>query len=53
MVDAVRHGMSNRQIATRRGISVDAVTFHVANALPKLGLARRAGRQRAPASPIS
>jgi predicted enzyme related to lactoylglutathione lyase len=34
--------MSNRQIATRRGISVDAVKFHVANALLKLGLARRA-----------
>jgi catechol 2,3-dioxygenase-like lactoylglutathione lyase family enzyme len=34
--------MSNRQIATRRGISVDAVKFHVANALLKLGLERRA-----------
>ncbi|MFC9690427.1 VOC family protein [Kribbella sp. NPDC056951] len=42
VVDAVRHGMSNREIATRRGISVDAVKFHVANALQKLGLARRA-----------
>jgi catechol 2,3-dioxygenase-like lactoylglutathione lyase family enzyme len=34
--------MSNRQIAARRGISVDAVKFHVANALQKLGLDRRA-----------
>jgi catechol 2,3-dioxygenase-like lactoylglutathione lyase family enzyme len=34
--------MSNREIATRRGISVDAVKFHVANALMKLGLDRRA-----------
>jgi catechol 2,3-dioxygenase-like lactoylglutathione lyase family enzyme len=42
VVDAVRHGMSNREIATRRGISVDAVKFHVANALMKLGLDRRA-----------
>ncbi|HEU4948155.1 MAG TPA: VOC family protein [Kribbella sp.] len=42
VVDAVRHGMSNRQIAARRGISVDAVKFHVANALLKLGLDRRA-----------
>jgi DNA-binding CsgD family transcriptional regulator/catechol 2,3-dioxygenase-like lactoylglutathione lyase family enzyme len=42
VVDAVRHGMSNRQIATRRGISIDAVKFHVANALQKLGLDRRA-----------
>ena len=38
----VRHGMSNRQIARRRGVSVDAVKFHVANALLKLGLTRRA-----------
>jgi catechol 2,3-dioxygenase-like lactoylglutathione lyase family enzyme len=34
--------MSNREIARRRGISVDAVKFHVANALLKLGLDRRA-----------
>ena len=40
-VDAVRHGMSNREIATRRGISLDAVKFHVANALDKLGLESR------------
>ena len=40
-MDAVRHGMSNREIATRRGISVDAVKYHVANALLKLGLDRR------------
>jgi catechol 2,3-dioxygenase-like lactoylglutathione lyase family enzyme len=38
----VRHGMSNRDIARRRGVSVDAVKFHVANALMKLGLERRA-----------
>jgi catechol 2,3-dioxygenase-like lactoylglutathione lyase family enzyme len=42
VVDAVRHGMTNRQLATRRGVSVDAVKFHVANALRKLGLDRRA-----------
>ncbi|MEI8410145.1 MULTISPECIES: VOC family protein [unclassified Kribbella] len=42
VVDMVRHGMSNRDIARRRGISVDAVKFHVANALLKLGLDRRA-----------
>jgi catechol 2,3-dioxygenase-like lactoylglutathione lyase family enzyme len=42
VVDAVRHGMSNREIARRREISVDAVKFHVANALMKLGLERRA-----------
>ena len=42
MVHLVRHGLSNRQIAQRRGVSVDAVKFHVANALLKLGLQRRA-----------
>jgi catechol 2,3-dioxygenase-like lactoylglutathione lyase family enzyme len=42
VVHAVRHGMSNREIARRRGVSVDAVKFHVANALMKLGLDRRA-----------
>jgi catechol 2,3-dioxygenase-like lactoylglutathione lyase family enzyme len=33
--------MSNRDIARRRGISLDAVKFHVDNARGKLGLARR------------
>lgn len=38
---AVKHGLTSRQIAQRRGISVDAVKFHVGNALEKLGLANR------------
>jgi len=42
VVDAVRHGMSSRTIAARRGVSVDAVKFHIANALTKLGLRSRA-----------
>lgn len=42
VVEAVRHGMSNATIAAQRGISRDAVKFHVANALSKLGLTRRA-----------
>jgi catechol 2,3-dioxygenase-like lactoylglutathione lyase family enzyme len=42
VVDAVRHGMRNRQIAWRRGVSLDAVKFHIANALDKLGLDSRA-----------
>ncbi|HEX5420824.1 MAG TPA: LuxR C-terminal-related transcriptional regulator [Gammaproteobacteria bacterium] len=41
IVDAVRHGMSNRTIARQRGISIDAVKFHVENAVAKLGLANR------------
>jgi catechol 2,3-dioxygenase-like lactoylglutathione lyase family enzyme/DNA-binding CsgD family transcriptional regulator len=42
VVDAVRHGMSGPEIARRRGVSHDAVKFHVANALDKLGLDSRA-----------
>jgi DNA-binding CsgD family transcriptional regulator/catechol 2,3-dioxygenase-like lactoylglutathione lyase family enzyme len=46
IVNAVRHGLNNAQIARRRGISLDAVKFHVANAIAKLGLFdRRALRQ--------
>lgn len=41
IVDAVRHGLTNRAIAGRRGISLDAVKYHVSNALTKLGLSRR------------
>jgi DNA-binding CsgD family transcriptional regulator/catechol 2,3-dioxygenase-like lactoylglutathione lyase family enzyme len=46
VVNLVRHGLSNGAIAKRRGISLDAVKFHLANAIAKLGLAdRRALRQ--------
>lgn len=41
VVEGVRHGMTSRQIAERRSISVDAVKFHVGNALAKLGLKNR------------
>ena len=41
VVHAVQHGMTSREIARRRGISVDAVKFHVANAIAKLGLRDR------------
>jgi DNA-binding CsgD family transcriptional regulator/catechol 2,3-dioxygenase-like lactoylglutathione lyase family enzyme len=40
-VHAVQHGMSNAEIARRRNVSVDAVKFHVSNALSKLGLHNR------------
>jgi DNA-binding CsgD family transcriptional regulator/catechol 2,3-dioxygenase-like lactoylglutathione lyase family enzyme len=42
ILDAVRHGMSNRQIAQRRGVSLDAVKYHVANIVSKLGVECRA-----------
>jgi len=41
IVHAVKHGMTNREIAARREISIDAVKFHVANAIAKLGLTDR------------
>ncbi len=38
---AVKHGMTNRAIAERRGISIDAVKFHIANIVAKLGVNSR------------
>jgi DNA-binding CsgD family transcriptional regulator/catechol 2,3-dioxygenase-like lactoylglutathione lyase family enzyme len=40
-VYAVRHGLTNQQIADRRGISLDAVKYHVANAIAKLAVRNR------------
>jgi DNA-binding CsgD family transcriptional regulator/catechol 2,3-dioxygenase-like lactoylglutathione lyase family enzyme len=40
-VHAVQHGMTNAEIARRRGVSGNAVKYHVANALAKLGLRNR------------
>jgi DNA-binding CsgD family transcriptional regulator/catechol 2,3-dioxygenase-like lactoylglutathione lyase family enzyme len=42
VVEAVRHGLTNPDIAARQGVSTDAVKYHVANALQKLGLSGRA-----------
>jgi DNA-binding CsgD family transcriptional regulator/catechol 2,3-dioxygenase-like lactoylglutathione lyase family enzyme len=41
VAEQVRHGMTNRRIAERMGVSVDAVKFHVGNALSKLGFSSR------------
>ena len=41
VVNGVHHGMTNRQIATGRRISLDAVKFHIENAIGKLGLENR------------
>lgn len=43
VVEGVRHGLTNPAIARRLGVSVDAIKYHVANALQKLGLPDRAG----------
>jgi DNA-binding CsgD family transcriptional regulator/catechol 2,3-dioxygenase-like lactoylglutathione lyase family enzyme len=42
VAEAVRHGLTNRAIADRLEVSIDAVKFHVGNTLSKLGMARRA-----------
>lgn len=41
VLHAVQHGLTNEQIARRRGTSADAVKFHVANVLAKLGVRNR------------
>jgi DNA-binding CsgD family transcriptional regulator/catechol 2,3-dioxygenase-like lactoylglutathione lyase family enzyme len=41
VAEQVRHGMTNRRIAARTGVSADAVKFHVRNALSKLGFSSR------------
>ena len=38
VVNAVRHGLKNREIAALEKISIDGVKYHVANAIAKLGL---------------
>lgn len=46
VVEAVRHGLTNRAIAERQGVSVDAVKYHLANALQKLQLRNRLALRR-------
>jgi len=41
VAEQVRHGMTNRRIAERMGVSIDGVKFHVGNALSKLGFSSR------------
>src|ERR1044071_7420477 len=46
VVNAVRHGMTNREIGRRLRISLDAVKFHVENAVGKLALPDRRALKR-------
>jgi len=46
VTELVRHGLTNRQIAARRRVSLDAVKFHVGNALGKLQMTTRAELRR-------
>ncbi|MEO8483756.1 MAG: LuxR C-terminal-related transcriptional regulator [Acidobacteriota bacterium] len=40
-LNAIRHGLSNAAIAQRRAVSLDAIKFHVANIVSKLGVPNR------------
>ncbi|MEZ5597094.1 MAG: LuxR C-terminal-related transcriptional regulator [Pseudomonadales bacterium] len=46
VANAIRHGMNNRAIARRLGISVDGVKYHVGNILAKLALSDRRALRR-------
>jgi DNA-binding CsgD family transcriptional regulator/catechol 2,3-dioxygenase-like lactoylglutathione lyase family enzyme len=46
VVEAVRHGLTNPAIARAQGVTIDAVKFHLANAMAKLGLSGRADIRR-------
>lgn len=41
VTECVRHGLTNAQIAKRLDVSRDAIKYHVANVLQKLGLTSR------------
>lgn len=53
IVDAVRHGISDRGIAKLRGISRNAVKFHLTNAKAKTGVRTRAELRRWPGIPAN
>lgn len=52
VVNAVRHGLSNGQIRRRFGVSLDAVKYHVANAIGKLGLTTKAELRHWAGAPV-
>ncbi len=53
IVDAVRHGMTNRMISKRFRVSLDGVKFHIANAVGKLGLANRTALRKWNGAPMN
>jgi DNA-binding CsgD family transcriptional regulator/catechol 2,3-dioxygenase-like lactoylglutathione lyase family enzyme len=46
VANAIRHGMTNREISRRLRVSSDTVKYHVENILGKLSLARRSELRR-------
>jgi DNA-binding CsgD family transcriptional regulator/catechol 2,3-dioxygenase-like lactoylglutathione lyase family enzyme len=53
VLDMLRHGLRRREIAERRGISPDAVKYHVANIAGKLGVSGTAALRHWPGYPMS
>jgi DNA-binding CsgD family transcriptional regulator/catechol 2,3-dioxygenase-like lactoylglutathione lyase family enzyme len=53
VLDLLRHGMSRRMIAERRGISLDAVKYHVQNIAGKLGVRGAAELRNWPGFPAT
>jgi catechol 2,3-dioxygenase-like lactoylglutathione lyase family enzyme len=51
VLDLLRHGLSDRSAALLRGVSREAVRFHVRNAMGKLGLTSRAALRAWPGIP--
>lgn len=52
VVNAVRHGLSNGQIRKRFGVSLDAVKYHLTNAIGKLGLTGKAELRHWAGAPV-
>lgn len=46
IVHAVQHGMTTKEIARRRGVSFDAVKFHIDNIMAKVGVSNRQALRR-------
>ena len=53
VLDLLRHGMSRRMISERRGISLDAVKYHVQNIAGKLGVRGAAELRHWPGFPAT
>jgi catechol 2,3-dioxygenase-like lactoylglutathione lyase family enzyme len=53
VLDLLRHGMTRREIARRRGVSLEAVKYHVENIGDKLGVSGTAALRRWPGIPMS
>ena len=53
VLDMLRHGMTRREIASRKGVSLDAIKYHVENIGGKLGVTGTAALRHWPGYPVS